>query len=105
MPRVIGQYLKLGLEALMDVHQVIGEVRGIGLFLGVFIVDNQYSRTPNPVVAKRLVESMKERGILISTDGPMNNVLKIKPPIVISKDNADLILNQLDQSIKNLEAE
>ena len=100
--RVIGQYLKLGLEALMDLHPVIGEVRGLGLFLGVCIVDNQDLRTPNPSVAKRLVESMKERGVLLSTDGPMNNVIKIKPPLVLSKDNADLIVSLLDQSIKNL---
>ena len=102
--KVVGKHLKLGLEDLKNSHPMIGDVRGLGLFLGIEIVENQYSREPNAVMARQIKEAMKDRGILLSTDGPMNNVIKIKPPLVFTKNNADRMIDQLDQVIKKLAA-
>jgi 4-aminobutyrate aminotransferase-like enzyme len=100
--RVVGNYLKLGLKDLKNSHSIIGDVRGLGLFLGIEIVENQHSRKPNAMMASQIKEAMKDRGILLSTDGPMNNVIKIKPPLVFTKNNADRVVDQLGQVIKKL---
>lgn len=86
----IGSFLKLELKKLANQFPIIGDVRGQGLFLGIELVD----REMNPLAAQTdyLANRMKDHGILMSTDGPDHNVLKIKPPLVFSKDNAqDLI--------------
>lgn len=92
----VGQYLKEGLIDLQDRHPVIGEVRGQGLFLGFELVDHQVERNPLPAVASYLSNRMRTRGVLTSTDGPQENVIKIKPPICFSRKQADFFLDQLD---------
>ena len=89
----VGNYLKEGLKVLQQDHPIIGDVRGKGLFLGFELVDSRLS--PLSAQAKYLANRMKENGILMSTDGPDNNVLKIKPPIVFNKLQADLLLKYL----------
>jgi 4-aminobutyrate aminotransferase-like enzyme len=93
----VGAHLKAELESLKNNHQVIGDVRGKGLFIGVELVLDRETLAPAPKQAEYVVERMKENGILISTDGPLHNVLKIKPPIIFSRDNADQIVRVLDQ--------
>ena len=84
-----GAYLKAGLEALKSKHALIGEVRGSGLFIGVELVRDRETLEPAATEAFYVVERMKELGILSSTDGPLHNVLKIKPPLVFDRANAD----------------
>lgn len=89
----VGNYLKDGLKVLQKDYPIIGDVRGKGLFLGFELVDARLS--PLSAQAKYLANRMKEHGILMSTDGPDNNVLKIKPPMVFNKSQADLLLKYL----------
>jgi 4-aminobutyrate aminotransferase-like enzyme len=73
----------------------MGSVRGQGLFLGIELVDN--NNAPLEKQATYLVNRMKEHGVLLSTDGPAHNVIKIKPPLVFSKQNANQILYLLNK--------
>lgn len=86
----VGEYLKSQLKALSQEFSIIGDVRGQGLFLGIELVD----KALNPLAEQTdyLANRMKEHGILMSTDGPDHNVLKIKPPLVFSHENAKELL-------------
>jgi 4-aminobutyrate aminotransferase-like enzyme len=95
--RVVGTRLKTRLAGLMPRHQIIGDVRGRGLFLGVELVRDRFTLEPAASEAAYVVERMRENGILVSVDGPLHNVLKIKPPLVISEDNADRFVVALDR--------
>lgn len=92
-----GNFLLAGFQKLMDKHALIGDVRGKGLFVGVELVRNRESREPAVPEIYGIVEAMKDRGFLLSTDGPLNNVLKIKPPLVFTVENARELLTQLDE--------
>ena len=94
----IGNYLKDGLRKLKQSFPIIGDVRGQGLFLGFELVDE--NKKPLTAKASYLANRMKDVAILMSTDGKDNNVLKIKPPIVFSSENADELLSRL-QTIFN----
>lgn len=82
----VGSFLKDELKKLAQKYPIIGDVRGQGLFLGVELVDANMK--PLADEADYVAQRMKNHGILMSTDGPDNNVLKIKPPIVFTKENA-----------------
>ncbi len=86
----VGEYLKSELHTLSNQFTIIGDIRGQGLFLGIELVDAEL----NPLAAQTdyLANRMKDHGILMSTDGPDYNVLKIKPPIVFTKENAEELL-------------
>jgi 4-aminobutyrate aminotransferase-like enzyme/Ser/Thr protein kinase RdoA (MazF antagonist) len=96
----VGDYLKRGLQQLQNEHTLIGDVRGIGLFLGIELVRNPNTLEPADREAARLVECMKERGVLLSTDGPFHNVIKIKPPLIFSKADADVVLTHLETLLR-----
>ena len=91
-----GGYLRERLEALMTWHAIVGDVRGQGLFLGVELVLDRADQTPAPDQAAYAANRMRDRGVLISTDGPYRNVLKIKPPLVFTRADADLLADTLD---------
>lgn len=93
----VGDYLKQGLLALQQRYSLIGDVRGLGLFLGVELVRDHNKLTPADREASDIVEAMKQRGVLLSVDGPLYNVLKIKPPLVFSRRDADLALSALGE--------
>ncbi len=92
----VGGYLMDRLRILKDRHELIGDVRGLGLFIGIELVTCRDTLTPAKDEAYTIAERMKEEGILISVDGPLHNVLKIKPPIVFSKANAQQYIETLD---------
>ena len=92
----LGDHFRVGLEELMNRHQVIGDVRGSGLFLGIELVRNRKTLEPADAEASAIVNAMRERGILLSTDGPLHNVIKIKPPMVLDRGDIDMTLRQLD---------
>jgi len=83
----VGEYLKEELKKLANEFPIIGDVRGQGLFLGIELVDANLN--PLETQTNYLANRMKDYGILMSTDGPDHNVIKIKPPMVFSKDNAE----------------
>ncbi len=97
-----GNHLLKGLSQLMVKHGIIGDVRGHGLFVGVELVRDRKTLKPAAPEIDTIVEKMKDRGFLISTDGPLHNVLKIKPPLVFSKENADELVKQLDIVLSEL---
>ena len=92
--RLVGAYLTNALREMARRHPAILDVRGLGLFLGFDLPDERF--------AGELVNRMKERGVLLSTDGPRHNVIKIKPPIVFSRRDADLLLGRLDVTLKEM---
>jgi len=94
--RTTGQRLLAGLRALQDRHEAIGDVRGAGLFVGFELVRDRETREPNAVLADELVNRAAERGVLLSTDGPDHDVIKIKPPLVFSDADADRLVETVD---------
>ncbi len=90
----LGEYLMNGLRVLKNQHPIVGDVRGRGLFLGFELVKDG-DLTPAAEQATYLVNRMREEGVLNSTDGPLENVIKLKPPIVFTKSNADFFLDKL----------
>jgi 4-aminobutyrate aminotransferase-like enzyme/Ser/Thr protein kinase RdoA (MazF antagonist) len=92
----VGEYLKSGLLDLMNDHPLVGDVRGLGLFIGIELVSDRNTLTPATRHASYIVGRMKQRGILLSTDGPYHNVLKIKPPMVFTKSDADFLIDNLE---------
>jgi 4-aminobutyrate aminotransferase-like enzyme len=97
----VGQYLLDGLRQLQQEHPLIGDVRGLGLFLGIEFVRDRETLEPADAPAARIVERMKERGVLLSTDGPFHNVIKIKPPLVFSERDADFLLSNLKDVLED----
>ncbi|GIL74813.1 hypothetical protein Vretimale_2410 [Volvox reticuliferus] len=93
----VGEYLLSGLGRLRAAHEVVGDVRGLGLFLGIEIVRDKASKRHAPATARWLKERMKARRVLLSTDGPYDNVLKIKPPLVFGITEAEILLGQLSE--------
>lgn len=92
----IGAHLLAGLRDLQRAHRLIGDVRGMGLFLGVELVRDVDSREPATAEATYVVNRLRERGILAGTDGPHHNVLKIRPPLCIDRTDADRFIAGLD---------
>jgi 4-aminobutyrate aminotransferase-like enzyme/Ser/Thr protein kinase RdoA (MazF antagonist) len=98
----VGKYLLRQLAELQKIHpDVIGDVRGIGLFIGIELVNDPILKTPDAKKANYIINYMKERGILCSTEGKHNNVIKFKPPLVFTKQNADFYIETLDEAIKD----
>jgi len=86
----VGNYLKKSLLSLQEQYPIIGDVRGSGLFLGVDLVLNPDTRSAATAQAAYVVNRLRERGILTGTDGPFNNVIKLRPPLIISERDADI---------------
>lgn len=100
--RNVGAHLRDGLRKLAVRHEVIGDVRGAGLFIGVELVTDRTTRDPATAVTTRLVNGLRERHVLISAAGPHANVLKIRPPLVFSHANADRFLSALDEALSDI---
>jgi 4-aminobutyrate aminotransferase-like enzyme/Ser/Thr protein kinase RdoA (MazF antagonist) len=99
----VGGALLASLNELEARHPVVGDVRGSGLFLGVELVTDPEARAPAPREASYAVNRLKEEGILIGTDGPDHNVLKIRPPMPFSSEDADRLVAVLDRVLSELE--
>ncbi|MBR9986761.1 MAG: aminotransferase class III-fold pyridoxal phosphate-dependent enzyme [Desulfosarcina sp.] len=95
--RTVGAYLLQRLSALKEKSWLVGDVRGLGLYLGVELVTDHDTLAPAADEAAYICNRMKDYGFLISTDGPLHNVLKLKPPIVFSRENADALVDALEK--------
>ena len=93
----VGGRLRSGLQGLVERHEPAGDARGLGLFLGLELVESKASRSPSAARAAYVVERMKDHGILLSTDGPDHNVVKMKPPLSFSDDDAARVVEALDR--------
>ena len=89
-----------GLRQLAGRHPSIGDVRGLGLFLGFELVRDRATQEPAAAEASALVDRMKDLGVLLSAPtGPFHNVIKIKPPMVFSRADAGTLLDRLDVAL------
>ena len=91
----VGNYFKKVLKELSKEFDIIGDVRGQGLFLGIEFIDQKMN--PLHLETKYIVNRLKEFGILTNLDGPKNNVIKIKPPLTFCKDNCDKFIFYIRQ--------
>jgi 4-aminobutyrate aminotransferase-like enzyme len=90
-----GRYLLEGLQDLALETPLIGDIRGSGLFIGIDLVRSRDSLEPATVETARAVNLLRQHGVLIGSTGQYDNILKIRPPMVFSKENADLLLQKL----------
>ncbi|MCB1844005.1 MAG: aminotransferase class III-fold pyridoxal phosphate-dependent enzyme [Halioglobus sp.] len=99
---VIGEYLKSGLRSLAERHALLGDVRGHGLFIAIDLVSDRDSKEPATAAARNVVRALKDGGILTNTIGPHSNILKLRPPMVFSRENADLFLQQFARVLETV---
>lgn len=93
---IVGGHLLDQLNKLKEKHSIIGDVRGVGMFIGIDLVKDRVSRKPATAEAQHVITRLKQEFILFSADGPNRNVLKFKPPMVLSLDDADHLVKKLD---------
>jgi len=98
----VGRYLRAGLRELATRHALIGDVRGAGLFIGVELVTDRAAKSLATTETVRIVNGLRERGVLLSSTGEHANTLKIRPPLVFSEANADLLVGTLDEVLAAL---
>jgi len=98
----VGNHLLTGFHKLKNTHELIGDVRGSGLFIGIELVQDRKSLEPATHQTSVIINKMREEGILLSTDGPFDNVLKIKPPLVFTKDNAEYLLSSISHVMERI---
>lgn len=99
----VGKCLMDGFQAIMPHHPMMGDVRGIGLMVGVEIVMDKESRKPAKEAAEILAYKMKENKIIIANDGPEKNVMVMTPPMCFTLDNARRVVQVLDQALRDIE--
>ncbi len=100
-----GDYIQQGLKQLQQRFPIIGDVRGLGMFIGAEFVACNETLEPAVTQIDYVIERLKQKGILLTTEGPLHNVLKIKPPLPFSKKDADFFLNALAQVLSEKEAQ
>ena len=99
---VLGERLLGGLRELAKEHELVGDVRGTGLFVGMELVADRGARTPDGRAASAVAEAAKARGILVSTDGPDHDVIKIKPPMALDETDVDRAVAALDEALTDV---
>lgn len=95
--RKVGAHFKQGLRKLGERHALIGDVRGSGLLVGVELVRDRKTLEPATAETKRVVNRMRDLGVLTATEGLHGNVLKLRPPICFTQEQADIALDVLDR--------
>jgi 4-aminobutyrate aminotransferase-like enzyme/Ser/Thr protein kinase RdoA (MazF antagonist) len=93
----VGNHLLNALRAID--HEIIGDLRGSGLFLGIELVRDRATLETASTEASRVVNAMRELGILVGTDGPHHNVIKLRPPLCFTKEDADRLVGVLKEVI------
>lgn len=98
--RDVGAYLLERVEGLRSRHDCLGHVRGAGMFVGADIVTDRETSAPDKARTTRIVNAMRENGVLISACGEYQNILKIRPPLIFTSGNVDLFVEVLDQALE-----
>jgi alanine-glyoxylate transaminase/(R)-3-amino-2-methylpropionate-pyruvate transaminase len=94
-----GRRLKSGLLELMTRHPLVGDVRGMGLMLGIELVEDRVTKTPARAATSAVLETARELGLLVGRGGLDGNVLRIKPPLCITGDDVDYAIEVLDRAL------
>jgi alanine-glyoxylate transaminase/(R)-3-amino-2-methylpropionate-pyruvate transaminase len=102
--QIVGRHLKERLLELQEKHALIGEVRGLGLMLGVELVRDRDTKEPANTEAADVMERMKDRQVLIGKGGLFGNTLRIKPPMCVTTDDADYLVAMLDEVLTDVAA-
>jgi len=100
--RVLGKKLKDGFKDLAKHQQLIGDVRGMGLMLGVELVRDRKTKEPAKKETLAVLEAAREMGVLVGKGGLDGNVLRIKPPMCITAEDADFTLDVLDRALSSV---
>jgi 4-aminobutyrate aminotransferase-like enzyme len=95
-----GRYLCAGFEAFAKRFEAVGEVRGAGLFWGLELVQDRDTREPATAMAHAVIEALRAEGVLVGSAGKHENVIKIRPPMCLSLDQADVLLAGLEKALK-----
>jgi 4-aminobutyrate aminotransferase-like enzyme len=95
----VGAYVQQRLHALVARHSIIGDVRGKGLFFAMELVRDHASKEPAGLEARKVVNDMRDNGVLISKIGAGDNILKLRPPLVFNREHADLFVDTLDHAL------
>jgi 4-aminobutyrate aminotransferase-like enzyme len=95
----VGAYAQQRLHALAARHSIIGDVRGKGLFFAMELVRDHASKEPAGLEARKVVNDMRDNGVLISKIGAGDNILKLRPPLVFNREHADLFVDTLDHAL------
>lgn len=98
--KVVGDYYKSLFLELQKKYDCIGDVRGSGLFLGVEIIKDRKSKDQDTYFAHHIKNELRNKNILISTDGPYDNVLKTKPPLCFTKENARMVVEYSEKVLE-----
>lgn len=98
----VSTYLLNELSRLKNKHEIIGDIRGYGYFIGIDFVKCRVSREPDTANAKLILRRMRNENILLSLDGPYSNVMKMKPPLCFNKENAAFLIKTLDAVLSDL---
>jgi 4-aminobutyrate aminotransferase-like enzyme len=97
----VGNYIMSGLRRLALEHDCIGDVRGAGLFIGADFVRDRETKAPAPEIAMHLVNDLRRKNILISASGLEGHVLKIRPPLPFSRQDADIFLSAMGEVLND----
>lgn len=97
----VGREMLTGLSELKRRHELVGDIRGSGLFLGVELIKNRETLEPATTEANLIVNKLREAGILIGTDGPFHNVLKIRPPMPFNMQDGERLVESLDRALED----
>jgi 4-aminobutyrate aminotransferase-like enzyme/Ser/Thr protein kinase RdoA (MazF antagonist) len=100
--QLTGDYLRDGIRALAARHDWIGDVRGRGLLAGVELVRDRDTLEPAGAETNRVLDLMRQNGVLVGREGPHDNVIKIRPPLVFQRQHADILIEGLDKSLAAL---
>jgi 4-aminobutyrate aminotransferase-like enzyme len=100
--RRVGERMLGQLRPLVNECELVGDVRGSGLFLGVELVRDRQTLEPATAEASYVSNRMRERGILLGTDGPHHNVVKIRPPMPFDDGDADLLVSTFRDVVREL---
>lgn len=99
----VGSQMLASLADLAQRHELIGDVRGAGLFIGVELVRDRTTLEPADREATRVVNRMRDLGVLVGTDGPFHNVVKVRGPMVITSADADRLVDTFDRALAELQ--
>ena len=97
-----GAYFRAALKSLMQRHAIIGDVRGVGLAIGVELVRDSTSLEPADRELPRLLNLIRDEGVLMGGEGKLGNILKIRPPIVFQRQHADIAIAAVGRALAKL---
>ncbi|KAF8823106.1 hypothetical protein IE077_003599 [Cardiosporidium cionae] len=93
----LGSYLKSHLQSLQEKSDILGDVRGSGFLIGLEFVENKVTKVPSTEICRKIMERLKDLGFLVGKGGLQGNVLRLAPPMCITKEDADAFLNTFER--------